>query len=202
MGRVLSLFDRTGAWAEPYRQAGDVVACVDLSRGEDARLVKYTAEAPDVLLAAPPCTHLSGSGARWWSEKGEKPLLESLALVDAVLRLVVLHRPGVWAIENPVGRLSAYLGPPRWSFDPHEFAGWSDEPDAEAYTKRTCLWGSFRIPTARPVPPVLGSLMHRTAPGRDRGDIRSVTPQGFARAFAAANPAIQCDRTAPEGDAG
>ena len=27
------------------------------------------------ILAAPPCTEFAGSGARWWEEKGKKPLL-------------------------------------------------------------------------------------------------------------------------------
>jgi len=190
MGRVLSLFDRTGAWACPYRDRGDAVTCLDITRGEDVRLAKYMTDPPDVVLAAPPCTHFSGSGARWWEAKGVNAVTEGLALVDAVMRIVLVHQPAVWAIENPVGRLSQWIGPPSFIFDPSEFAGWADDPASEAYTKRTCLWGRFDIPEKKPVPPILGSIMHKLPPSDDRGALRSVTPQGFARAFAASNPAI------------
>ena len=42
-------------------------------------------------------------------------------------------------------------------------------------------------PRKRWVEPTLGSLFHRTPPSADRGDVRSVTPQGFARAVFDAN---------------
>ena len=112
MGRVLSLFDKSGAWAEPYRERGDLVRCLDLTRGENVILEKYSESPVDVILAAPPCTHLASSGSRWWAEKGESALLESLATVDAVFRLVFALRPAVWVIENPIGRLKRFLGPP------------------------------------------------------------------------------------------
>jgi hypothetical protein len=190
MGRVLSLFDRTGVWAQPYRDRGDLVHCVDLSRGEDVRLIPYPFEPADVILAAVPCTEFAGSGARWWASKGDDALTGALSLLDATMRIIWANQPSVWAIENPVGRLTDYIGAPRFIFDPHEFAGWADEPDTEAYTKRTCLWGRFAIPQKRTVPPVLGSMMHKLPPSDDRADLRSVTPQGFSRAFAEANPAI------------
>ena len=191
MGRVLSLFDKSGAWAEPYRERGDLVRCLDLTRGENVILEKYSESPVDVILAAPPCTHLASSGSRWWAEKGESALLESLATVDAVFRLVFALRPAVWVIENPIGRLKRFLGPPRFSFNPCEFAGWADDPESEAYTKKTLLWGEFAIPERRPVAPALGSMMHLLPPSEERADLRSKTPQGFARAFALANPAIQ-----------
>jgi hypothetical protein len=191
MGRVLSLYDKSGNWAEPYRERGDLVRCLDLSRGENVILEEYSANSVDVILSAPPCTHLASSGSRWWESKGESALLESLATVDAVFRLVYSLRPSAWAIENPVGRLKRFLGPPRFAFDPCEFAGWADDPESEAYTKRTLLWGDFAIPEKHPVDPVLGSKMHLMPPSEERSDLRSKTPQGFARAFASANPAFQ-----------
>jgi len=188
--RVLSLFDATGRWGDAYREQGSLVTCVDVTRGEeeDVRFLEVPAAPADVILASPPCTHLASSGARWWKRKGPEALAEALALVDATLRIILVQKPSVWAIENPRGRLSRYIGRPRFTFHPAEFAGWADDPDAEAYTKSTCLWGEFKIPERRPVPPVLGSLMHRAPDSRGRDHRRSVTPQGFARAFAAANP--------------
>ena len=81
-------------------------------------MLKFLERAPVVILAAPPCDHLAGSGARWWAEKGEGALLEALAVVDACLRAVAIYRPRVWALENPSGRLSRYLGPPVGTFNP------------------------------------------------------------------------------------
>lgn len=191
-GRVLSLFDESGAWSEPYRAAGSIVTRVDLARGDDVRLVKYTEESADVILAAPPCQHFAVSGASHWKRKGNDALFEGLALVDATLRIVQVQRPAVWAIENPIGRLTDYLGPPRFTFDPWEYAGWADDPESERYTKRTCLWGDFEIPKKNPLEPTEAGKkfivnMPDSAPRRR---LRSITPQGFSRAFAAANPPI------------
>src|SRR5208282_1856863 len=91
------------------------------------------------ILAAPPCDHFAVSGARWWADKGEDAVLAGLAIVDACLRAVAIYRPEWWALENPVGRLNRWLGPPAWSFDPCDFG--------DPYTKRTNLWGHFTPPT-------------------------------------------------------
>lgn len=186
---ILSLCDYTGAWPAPYRDAGYNVIQVDIKHGQDVRLLEFD-DLPDRvhgILAAPPCTHLASSGARWWAEKGDEALLDALAIADACLRLVALKRPQWWALENPVGRLSRYYGPPAYYFDPYEFAGLSD--DSEAYTKRTGLWGDFTPPLPllvgqlTAVEPVHGSKMHRLPPSPERAALRSVTPAGFARAF-------------------
>jgi hypothetical protein len=131
------------------------------------------------VLAAPPCTHLASSGARWWKQKGEMALLEALSVVDACLRIVLATTPVFWVLENPVGRLTHYLGKPMMYFDPCDFG--------DPYTKKTCLWGRFNEPVKSPVDPVEGSKMHRLSPSDDRQELRSVTPPGFARAFFEAN---------------
>jgi hypothetical protein len=179
MPDVLSLCDYSGVWSAPWERAGYAVQRVDLQHGGDIRLLKHLSWRPSVILAAPPCDHLAGSGAQWWKRKGEGALLESLALVDACLRAVMLYRPGVWALENPVGRLSRYLGPAVATFDPADYG--------DPYTKRTCLWGEFTMPQRNPVPATLGSKMHKIGPGPNRKNLRSETPQGFAEAFFLAN---------------
>lgn len=191
-GRVLSLFDESGMWSQPYAETGSVVTRVDLSRGEDVRILPFPVESSDVVLAAPPCQHFAASGASHWRRKGNDALFEGLALVDATMRIIAMHRPAVWAIENPVGRLTDYLGPPRFMFDPWEYAGWADDPEADRYTKRTCLWGDFIIPEKKPlVPTEDGKKKIVNMPdSASRRRLRSITPQGFARAFAAANPPI------------
>ena len=132
------------------------------------------------VLAAPPCTHFAGSGARWWKDKGEDALLDGLSVVDACLRVIWATRPTWWVLENPVGRLVHYLGLPKMYFDPWEYG--------DPYTKKTCLWGEFREPRRSPVEPTDGSKMHLVPPGPERWRIRSATPPGFAQAFFEANP--------------
>lgn len=184
---ILDLCGGTGAWSAPYREAGYNVIVIDAKNGQDVRLLKPFPYPVRGILAAPPCTHLAGSGARWWEEKGESALLESLSIVDACLRAVVLCRPNWWALENPVGRLSRYLGPPAITFDPCDFGGWPGG-DGDNYTKKTCLWGDFTPPEIRRIRPTDGSRMHRMPPTDNRWELRSMTPTGFARAFFEANP--------------
>ena len=180
MMTVLSLCDYTGAWSQPYRDAGYDVVQIDIKHGHDVRLFRALPFPVRGVLAAPPCTHFASSGARWWEGKGEAALLEGLAVVDACMRIISVHRPQWWVLENPVGRLAHYLGPPRMAFDPFEYG--------DDYTKRTLLWGEFREPLKRPAPALAGSKMHLLPPSDDRAALRSVTPAGFARAFFEANP--------------
>jgi len=174
---ILDLCGGTGAWSKPYADAGYDVKIID--NGIDVRLFKRLSKNIYGILAAPPCTHLSGSGARWWGEKGEKALLEALSVVDACLRMVVVYGPKFWCLENPVGRLAKYLGKPKTYFQPYEYG--------DPYTKKTCLWGGFNMPTKTPVEPTEGGKIWRMPPSKDRSKLRSITPAGFAKAFFEAN---------------
>lgn len=177
---ILDLCGGTGSWAQPYVDAGYTVARWDVLEGNDVRLLERYERPVHGILAAPPCTHFSGSGARWWEMKGEAALLEGLAVVDACLRVIYAHSPKWWALENPVGRLTRYLGKPAMYFHPCDFG--------DPYTKKTCLWGNFTEPTKTPVEPTEGSKMHKLPPSPDRWRLRSATPPGFAKAFFEANP--------------
>ena len=182
---VLSLCDFTGEWSRPYLEAGYAVRRVDLKHGDDVRLLEYQGPVRGVL-AAPPCTAFAGSGAQYWSAKDAGgATLEALALVDACLRIVAVHRPLWWALENPVGRLRRWLGPPALSFNPCDYG--------DPYTKRTLLWGHFNAPARSPVEPERvcsqGSWLMRLGGKSERTkELRSATPAGFARAFFEANP--------------
>ena len=127
-----------------------------LVNGEDVRLFESLDRQVHGILCAPPCTHLSGSGARWWKQKGIEALLDALSIVDACLRIVSVHDPEWWVIENPVGRLTRYLGKPTMYFNPCDYG--------EPYTKKTCLWGEFTEPIKNPVEPTEGSKMHLLPP--------------------------------------
>lgn len=189
---ILSLCDYSGAWVESYSAAGYEVLQIDLIRGEDVRLLEFLDRPVHGILAAPPCTAFAVSGSQYWKAKdGDGRTLEGLALVDACLRAVAIYRPAWWALENPVGRLRRWLGPPADSFDPCDFAGWGSE--ADRYTKRTLLWGSFAKPERRPASPIRAAgqgswVQGLGGSGRRTKTIRSQTPAGFARAFFAANP--------------
>ena len=175
---ILDLCAGTGAWGKPYRENGYDVRNITLPN-QDVRLFQVPREKVQGVLAAPPCTHLSSSGARWWKDKGENALLEALALVDACLRIIVACSPSWWALENPVGRLRHYLGPPKLIFNPCDYG--------DPWTKKTCLWGNFEMPEKNPIKPSLGSRLHRLPPSTDRGELRAVTPPRFAQAFFEAN---------------
>ncbi len=188
---ILSLCDHSSNWSRPYAEAGYDVLKIDLQSGSDVRLMGYLNQPVHGILAAPPCDHFALSGARWWASKGEGALLDGLAIVDACLRAVAIYRPEWWALENPKGRLSKFLGPPAWAFDPCEFG--------DPWTKRTQLWGHFTPPkplwsggnlAVKPVKSCSqGSWMQQlSGQNKQTKNLRSATPEGFARAFFEANP--------------
>ena len=198
MKTILDLCSGTGAWSQPYADAGYDVVRVDLEPGSDARLwpspatqwrteVRLPGEFTDVrdldihgVLAAPVCTVFAGSGARW--PRSDAEIREGLALVDACIRIVYAVRPKWWALENPVGKLAKWLGDPAMRFQPCDYG--------DPYTKRTLLWGDFTAPKTSPVEPTDGSKMWANYGGKnDRTKAaRSATPPGFAKAFYVANP--------------
>lgn len=188
---ILSLCDYTGIWSAPYAKAGYEVRTVDLQAGQDVRLLEHLGRPVHGILAAPPCTVFSKAGAWKWQAKGDQGLLEGLALVDACLRAVAIYRPAWWALENPAGRLSRWLGAAAWSFHPWHFG--------DPWTKLTYLWGTFTPPSplfceqARKLvaplslPGAVGSNDYTTR--LNSKDVRrSATSPGFAQAFFEANP--------------
>ncbi|MBI1261293.1 MAG: DNA cytosine methyltransferase [Rhizobiales bacterium] len=194
---IVSLCDYSGHWSQPYRDAGYEVIQVDLKLGQDARLFKKVSRPVHGILCAPVCTAFSGAGAKHWAAKeaeGNTQLLDGLALVDACIRIVHVHKPVFWVLENPVGRLRDWLGQSVFTFNPYEYAGWVNDPD-ESYTKRTCLWGDFNEPEKKPLLAPDGKSIHGSKMWSKYGgssdrtkEMRSMTPRGFAHAFFAANP--------------
>ncbi len=103
-------------------------------------------------------------------------MIDALSVVDACLRAVMIYRPKFWALENPVGKLTRFLGKPKLYFDPCDYG--------DPYTKKTGLWGEFNVPIRKPVAASYGSMMHTDI--RNQAE-RSKTPLGFAKAFFEAN---------------
>ncbi|HET6249668.1 MAG TPA: hypothetical protein VFE47_18410 [Tepidisphaeraceae bacterium] len=202
---VISLCDLTGNMVVPWAAAGYQCYCVDLRHppgiGHDGNIVKVNADIHEcasrwmpigrrvrIAFGFPPCTHTAVSGAKWFQSKGPARAAESFALIARVDQLLRwFHCPFMW--EQPVATTSTYCGKPAYTFDPHDYAGYLDDPSPEAYTKQTCLWtgNGFVMPERKSVEPVLGSKMHRIAPSEDRAHVRSATPRGFAEAVFQSN---------------
>lgn len=198
---VISLCDYTGNMVRPWAQAGcecwivDVQHSPGVSRLED-NIRKVGCDVADfklpgkpvILFAFPPCTHLAVSGARHFRAKGLHALSSAIRIVADCLALCE-SSGAPYMIENPISTLSTYWREPDYKFDPHEYAGYLPDPSKEAYTKKTCLWvgNGFRMPLKKPVAPALGSKMHRLSPSPERANLRSQTPEGFARAVFESN---------------
>jgi hypothetical protein len=185
---ILSLFDYSGNWAEPYKQNGFDVSLIDIKYGID--ILNFTKEDlvnPNVvgILAAPPCTDFSGSGAQYWKAKDVDGRTEaSLRLVDKTLEIISWF-PDLWfwVLENPVGRLPKLrpqLGSP-WYFQPY----WYGDP----WTKKTGLWGKFNknLPKNEVLPDPNSWIMKLGGKSERTKELRSMTPKGFAQAFYEAN---------------
>jgi hypothetical protein len=192
---ILDLCGGTGGWSRPYKEAGYDVRLITLP-DNDARLWPSQPSDPPRLpsgfndiaeyignvygiLAAPVCTCFSGSGA--CHPRSDEQLLEGLSLVDACLRIIWTVKPKFWAMENPVGKLRKWIGPPKMSFHPCDYG--------DPYTKKTLLWGEFNELVKNPVEPTEGSKLWAMYGGKSARtkEMRSITPQGFAQAFYRAN---------------
>lgn len=143
------------------------------------------------ILAAPPCTDFASSGAQYWAAKdADGRTIQSMAIVVRCLSIIAKAKPKFWALENPVGRLRHWMGDPTSKFNPCDYG--------DPYTKKTYLWGRFRIPETHPVEPIFiqdavrgrkYSPIHWRTGGSSAKtkELRSMTPPGFAQAFFKAN---------------
>lgn len=184
---IISLFDYSGNWPSFYKANGYDVYSIDIKHDIDV-LTLTKEDLPDNvygILAAPPCTDFSGSGAQYWKAKdADGRTDQSLALVDKTLEIINWYPElRFWALENPVGRLSKLrplLGSP-WYFQPH----WFGDP----YTKKTGLWGNFNkdLPRNDVAPDPNNWIMKLGGKSERTKELRSMTPLGFAKAFYEAN---------------
>lgn len=133
----------------------------------------------DLIVAHPPCTYLTVSGARWW--KGREPQQRDAI---AFARQFEPYADCV-AVENPVGVLSTVWRKPDQIIQPWQFG--------HQEAKGTCLWLKG-LPTLKGTRNVHKQMMkrpiekrhrvHHAAPGPDRWKERSRTLPGIAQAMA------------------
>jgi site-specific DNA-cytosine methylase len=89
----------------------------------------------DLMIAHPPCTYLSVSGARHLYNKDKTPNLEryknQAEALDFVRRLMEANIPMI-AIENPISVISSKIKKPDQIVQPYMFG--------DSASKSTCLW--------------------------------------------------------------
>lgn len=183
---ILDLCGGSGSWSQPYRDAGYRVELVTLP----AHDVRTYVPPPGVwgVLCAPPCTEFSMARNGQYTRQRPRDFIDGMECVNACLRIILQSRPRWWALENPTGHLSKFLGTPRDVWEPCDFG--------DPWTKRTAIWGEYTIPTRGPfVQPRGGGPFCKVCDPHGTRNAwcanaahRAVTPPGFAKAFFEANP--------------
>jgi hypothetical protein len=208
---ILSLFDHSGVWSQPWEDAGYNVIRWDIKDGVDilSRIGDILQDIEtDVanginfvgVLSACPCTTFAASGARWWAERHDvdsEEMTEKMwgrqAVKDGFVNPLQYNQFLVAATEEIIAAANpdffALENPigriGRMTGLPAPTLIFEPHHYGDPYTKKTQLWGKFNpdLPQAN-VDPIEGSRMHKL-----RGDdpaqkaARSITPEGFAYAF-------------------
>lgn len=169
----------SGIVRRAFRARGHDAWSCDLLPAEDGDAYHLQCDVRDVLgerwdtmIAFPPCTHLSSSGARWFANKRD----EQRQAIEFV-RLLLSCEVERIAIENPIGVLSTWIRKPDQIIQPWQFG--------HGETKATCLWLAG-LPLLQATKVVAGrhARVHRMSPSPDRWRERSRTYEGIARAMA------------------
>jgi site-specific DNA-cytosine methylase len=185
--RVLVACEYSGRVREAFRRRGHDAWSCDLLPAEDGSEFHFQCDVLDVpmgsvrygerwdlMVAHPPCTHLSVSGARHFDEKRADGRQQ--VAIDFFLKLANLPIPRI-AIENPICIMSSVWREPDQIIQPWQFG--------HGETKATCLWLKG-LPPLKPTNIVPGRepRIHRMSPGPDRWKERSRTYEGIAEAMA------------------
>ena len=127
-----------------------------------------------LIIAFPPCVHLSVSGARWFKAKQADGRQQHG--IDFFMEFVNCKCKRI-AIENPIGIMSTLYRKPDQIIQPWMFG----HPE----TKSTCLWLKG-LPKLIPTNIVSGreQKIWKMPPSKDRSKLRSKTYSGIAKALA------------------
>ena len=176
--RVLVACEFSGAVRDAFKVRGhDAWSCDILSSESPGQHIqkpvqKIDLSGFDLMIAHPPCTHLSVSGARWFKDKvaEQKDALEFVHfLLDAPVARICL--------ENPVSIISTRIRKPDQIIQPFNFG--------DPFRKTTCLW-------LKNLPKLVHTSDMKTGeqacwkmpPSPNRAKERSRTYQGIANAMA------------------
>jgi len=179
--RVLVACEYSGVVRDAFRRVGHEAMSCDLLptevdgphyQGDVRDVLCYPW---DIMIAHPPCTHLSVSGARHFEAKRMDGRQQ--AAVSFFMMLAHASVPRI-AIENPVCVMSRLWRKPDQVIQPWQFG--------HGETKATCLWLKG-LPLLQPTTIVDGrdNRIHRMPPSEERWKERSRTYFGIADAMAA-----------------
>jgi len=176
--RVLVACEYSGTVRDSFIRAGhDAMSCDILPTDKEGPhyqgdVFDIINDGFDLMIAHPPCTHLSVSGARWFKDK----MPQQRQAIVFFMRLALADIPRI-AVENPISVMSSAWRKPDQIIQPWQYG--------HGETKATCLW-------LKNLPPLVAtnivegreSKIHKMPPGPDRGKLRSLTYQGIADAMA------------------
>lgn len=155
----------------PYHFQGDVFDAIKAARHQFE---------VDLMIAHPPCTYLTSSGARWWPNRKQ----EQQQALEFVRRLLAAPIRKI-ALENPPGRIGSQIRKADQYIHPWQFG--------HMETKTTGLWLK-NLPKLVPTNIVRDDMLklpahqkyrvHYMSPGINRSKERSRTYEGIARAMA------------------
>ena len=183
--RVLIACEFTGTVRRAFREAGHNAWSCDLLPAEDGGphilgdVRQVLGDGWDLMIAHPPCTHLSVSGARHFHRK-QVEQAEALEFVQTLMDAPIKRI----ALENPVSVISTRIRKPDQIIQPYQFG----HPES----KKTCLW----LKGLNPLQPTdvmqmrgrwenqTPSGQNKLGPSPDRWKIRSKTYPGIAHAMA------------------
>lgn len=177
MGRVLVACEESGRVRDAFIRAGHDATSCDLLPSDlpgphiQGDIMDVDLSQFDLLIAHPPCTHLSVSGNRWYAGTQERR--------DAVefFRYFLDAPVSRIAVENPVGVISREIRKPDQYIQPWQFG--------HGETKKTGLWLK-NLPPLEPTDIVDGreQRVWRMPPSETRARDRSRTYPGIASAMA------------------
>ena len=136
--RVLVACEESQAVCKAFRKRGFEAYSCDIQECSGGHpewhihddVLKHLNDNWDLIIAHPPCTHLSVSGQRWFTE-GWKPYSLQREAIAFFYKFVMADCKHI-AIENPVCIMSSAYRKPDQTIQPYMFG----HPERKA----TCLW--------------------------------------------------------------
>ena len=179
--RALVACEYSGRVRQAFRDLGHDAWSCDLLPADDGSeyhiqgdVLPLLDQQWDLLIAHPPCTHLSVSGARHFAAKQASGVQQEA--LEFVRKLLAAPIPRI-ALENPISIISSQIRKPDQIIQPWQYG--------HGETKATCLWLKG-LPKLTPTNIVEGreARIHKMPPSPDRWKKRSTTFAGIAAAMA------------------